>query len=165
MPSIDLSPYRLRETVAVAAQPEKVWARVSDLTRMGDASPACTACTWDDAEVGMSQGAWFTGTNKAGEHTYDTRCQIDSLVPGSSFTFSNYGLEGTSVSSRWGYEVVPADGGTELTETWEMHAGFVDYMEANHPDVDIVGVLEDRKQFAQSGITATLAALKAELEQ
>jgi carbon monoxide dehydrogenase subunit G len=162
---MDLTDYRLRESVTVDATPEKVWARVHDITRMGEASPACTACEWDDPETGMTEGAWFTGTNKAGEHTYDTRCQIDSLVPGASFTFSNYGLEGTSVSSRWGYEVMPADGGTELTETWEMHPGFVEYMEANHPDVDVVGVLEDRKQFAQSGISATLAALKAELEQ
>jgi hypothetical protein len=150
--SVDLTDLRLRETVTVAAPSETVWARVSDITRMGDASPACTACAWDDPATGMADGAWFTGTNKAGEHTYETRCQIDAFDPGRAFSFTNYGLEGTSPSSRWGYEVAPAAGGAELSETWEILPGFVEHIEANYPD------------FAKAGIDATLAALKAELE-
>jgi carbon monoxide dehydrogenase subunit G len=162
---MDLTPFRLRESVTVAASPDAVWARVSDLTRMGDASPACTACAWDDPATGMAAGAWFTGTNKAGEHEYSTRCQIDTFDDGAAFAFTNYGLGGDTASSRWGYEVA-ADGNdaTVLTETWEILPGLVDTVTKNYPDVDIAGVLEDRKGFAHGGITATLAALKAELE-
>jgi carbon monoxide dehydrogenase subunit G len=161
---VDLTVLRLRETVTVAAPPEAVWARVSDITRMGDASPACTACTWDDPATGMAEGAWFTGTNTAGEHSYDTRCQIDSFEDGHSFHFTNHGLEGNAPSSRWGYEVAPADGGTELSETWEILPGFVEHIETNYPDVDVAAIAAERKDFAKAGIDATLAALKAELE-
>jgi hypothetical protein len=113
----------------------------------------------------MAEGAWFTGTNKAGEHSYQTRCQVDSHQQGASFSFVNHGIEGSSASSRWGYEVAPADGGgTVLTETWEILPGLVEHMEKNYPDVDVAGVLAERKGFAANGIQQTLAALKAELE-
>jgi carbon monoxide dehydrogenase subunit G len=161
---MDLSAYRLRESITVDAPAEKVWARVSDITRMGDASPACTACEWDDAGAGMVDGAWFTGTNKAGDHSYQTRCQIDSCRPGTSFSFVNYGMGGDSASSRWGYEVAPDGDRTRLTETWELLPGMIEYVTANYPDVDVDALVEERKGFAANGIDATLAALKAELE-
>ena len=161
---MDLTPFRLRSSVTVAAPPEKVWARVCDITRMGDASPACTGCEWDDPVAGMTAGAWFTGTNQSGEHTYTTRCQIDTVEPGRSFAFVNFGLAGDSASSRWGYEVEPVDGGTRLTETWEILPGLVEHVQENYPDVDIAAIVEDRKAFAENGLEQTLAALKAELE-
>jgi hypothetical protein len=164
MTFVDLSDLRLRTSVTVAAPPEAVWARVSDITRMGDASPACTGCEWDDPATGMAAGAWFTGTNQAGEHSYATRCQIDTFEAGKAFAFVNFGLNGDAPSSRWGYEVAASGCGTELTETWEILPGFVEHIETNYPDVDVAAIAAERKTFAQTGIDATLAALKAELE-
>jgi carbon monoxide dehydrogenase subunit G len=161
---MDLTPFRLRESVTVAAPPEEVWARVSDITRMGEVSPSCTGCEWDDPAAGMAAGVWFTGTNKAGEHTYSTRCEIDSFEPGAAFTFVNHGVDGTSASSRWGYEVAPADGGSELTETWELLPTFASNIQKNHPDVDVQKLAEERRTAMHTGINSTLAALKAELE-
>lgn len=163
-PGMDVSRFRHRASVTVAAPPETVWARVSDITRMGDVSPACTACEWDDPATGMAAGAWFTGTNQAGEHSYATRCQIDAFEAGKAFAFVNFGLSGDAPSSRWGYEVAASGDGTELTETWEILPGFVEHIEKNYPDVDVAAIAAERKVFAETGITATLGALKAELE-
>jgi hypothetical protein len=162
---MDLSTYRLRETVPVTAPADAVWARVSDLTRMGDASPSCTGCEWDDPAAGMAADAWFSGTNQAGEHTYVTRCQIDGYEPGSSFTFVNRGIDGESPSARWGYEVAASGEGAQLTETWELLPTFADRIIAARPDVDVAELAEQRRSAMQAGIQATLAALKAELER
>jgi uncharacterized protein YndB with AHSA1/START domain len=161
---MDLTPYEIRESVQIAAPPEKVWDRVSDITRMGDASPLCTGCEWDDPATGMAEGAWFTGTNKAGEYTYATRCQVDTYEPGTSFTFVNHGLDGASPSSRWGYQVRPADGGTELIETRELLPSFADGIKKYDADADVEQVAAERTAAMSQGVTATLAALKAELE-
>jgi carbon monoxide dehydrogenase subunit G len=162
---MDLTPFRLRASVTVTAPPEAVWARVSDVTRMGEVSPACTGCEWDDPTTGMADGAWFTGHNKAGEHTYSTRCLITDYTPGLAFAFLNHSGGGDAPLSKWGYEVEATDGGTVLTEIWEMLPGFVELVQARSADVDVAQVAEERKAFAQSGMAATLAALKAELEQ
>jgi carbon monoxide dehydrogenase subunit G len=166
---MDMTPFRLRESVTVAAPPEAVWARVSDVTRMGEVSPACTGCEWDDPATGMADGAWFTGHNHAGEHTYSTRCQITDYTPGRAFAFLNHSggnhSGGDAPLSKWGYEVEATDGGSILTEIWEMLPGFVELVQARGADIDVAQVAEERKAFAQNGIAATLAALKAELEQ
>jgi hypothetical protein len=46
----------------VARSPEDLYDMVSDVTRMGEWSPVCTACWWDDG-LGPQPGAWFTGRN------------------------------------------------------------------------------------------------------
>lgn len=162
---MDLSTYRIRESVVVTAPAEEVWERVQDITRMGEASPNTTGCEWDDPSVGMADGAWFTGTNRAGENTYSTRCAIASLEPGRSFAFVNFGLDGSSPSSRWGYEVDQVEGATELTETWELMPEFIENITTNYPDVDVDQLADERKATMHKGIIATLEALKAGLER
>jgi hypothetical protein len=50
------------ESIMVARSPEDLYDMVSDVTRMGEWSPVCTACWWDDG-LGPQPGAWFTGRN------------------------------------------------------------------------------------------------------
>jgi hypothetical protein len=123
----------------------------------------CIACRWDRPEVGMERDAWFTGTNRAQDFTYETRCQIDSLVPGSSFTFVNHGLDGNSPSARWGYEVVPSEDGTTIVESWELLPTFADALHAYDPEGDVAQAADQRMQMMRDGINATLARLKQEL--
>ena len=48
---------------------------VSDVTRMGEWSPVCKACWWDDGDS-PRVGAWFTGRNELPERTWETRSEV-----------------------------------------------------------------------------------------
>lgn len=63
------------ESITVARSPEDLYDMVSDVTRMGEWSPVCTACWWDDG-LGPQPGAWFTGRNELPERTWETRAQV-----------------------------------------------------------------------------------------
>ncbi len=54
---------RYAESVCVARSPESLYDMVSDVTRMGEWSPICRACWWDDGD-GPWPGGWFTGRNQ-----------------------------------------------------------------------------------------------------
>ncbi|PZS23482.1 MAG: polyketide cyclase, partial [Pseudonocardiales bacterium] len=72
------------EAVFVAASPQALYEMVSDVTRMGDWSPICKACWWDDGD-GPRVGAWFTGRNVTPERTWETRSQVVVADPGREF--------------------------------------------------------------------------------
>ncbi len=101
------------ESIMVARSPEDLYDMVSDVTRMGEWSPVCTACWWDDG-LGVSPGAWFTGRNELPERTWETRSQVVTADRGREFAFV---VGGSWV--RWGYTFTPVDGGTQVTESWE----------------------------------------------
>ncbi len=46
-------------SIDIAAPPEKVYALVSDITRMGEWSPECRSCRWADEATGPTVGARF----------------------------------------------------------------------------------------------------------
>jgi ribosome-associated toxin RatA of RatAB toxin-antitoxin module len=57
-----------RSSIVVARAPEVLYDMVSDITRMGEWSPVCTAGWWDEGD-GPRVGAWFTGHNETPERT------------------------------------------------------------------------------------------------
>ena len=59
------------ESVVVARSPEDLYDMVSDVTRMGEWSPVCKACWWEDGGEART-GAWFTGRNELPERTWET---------------------------------------------------------------------------------------------
>ena len=59
-----MSSLQYSESIVVARSPEVLYDMVSDVTRMGEWSPVCTACWWDDGD-GPRIGAWFTGHNES----------------------------------------------------------------------------------------------------
>jgi hypothetical protein len=86
---------------------------VSDVTRMGEWSPVCRACWWDEGD-GPRAGAWFTGRNELPERTWETRSRVVAADRGREFAFA---VRGSWV--RWGYTFTPVAGGTQVTESWE----------------------------------------------
>jgi ribosome-associated toxin RatA of RatAB toxin-antitoxin module len=44
-----MSSLRYSESVVVARPPEALYDMVADVTRMGEWSPVCMACWWDDS--------------------------------------------------------------------------------------------------------------------
>ncbi len=101
---------------------------VSDVTRMGEWSPICKACWWDNGE-GPWPGAWFTGRNELPERVRETRSQVVTAERRHEFTFV---VGGTGV--RWGYTFTPVGGGTRLPESWEfLPAGIASFRIGSAP--------------------------------
>jgi hypothetical protein len=148
---------KMFDSISVAATPDELYALVSDVTRMGEWSPICRACWWDEG-AGPRVGAWFTGRNELPERTWETRCQVVAAEPGREFAWVvNDGWV------RWGYTFEPEDGGTRLTESWEfLQAGIAGFGDRFGADAD--AQIDNRYAAAKSGIPATLAAIKKTAE-
>lgn len=149
---------RYSESIVVAAEPGTLYALVSDITRMGEWSPTCKACWWDEGS-GPQVGSWFTGRNETPERVWETRSQVVAAEPGREFAFA-VGQRFV----RWGYLFEPVEGGTRLTETWEfLPAGLAVFGERYGADAD--AQIAERSAAAQNGIPLTLAAIKATAER
>ena len=141
------------DSIVVASSPEDLYDMVSDVTRMGEWSPICTGCWWDEGDS-PRVGAWFTGRNEVPDRTWETRCEVVAADPGREFAFV---VAGTL--TRWGYAFSPADGGTTITESWEFTPTGVAVFEERFGD-DAQAQIETRAELARTGIPATLAAIK-----
>ncbi|MDO3636091.1 SRPBCC family protein [Mycolicibacterium arseniciresistens] len=147
------------DAIHVALPPEQVYALVSDITRMGEWSPVCKACWWEDGG-GPEVGAWFFGRNITPERTWETRSQVVAADPGREFAW-----EVNDGWVRWGFTMAAADNpaGTLLTESWSFLpkgiAGFHErFGEAAEAEI------AKRSEAAKSGFPATLAAIKQTAE-
>jgi len=147
----------ISDSVVISRSPEDLYGMVSDVTRMGEWSPVCRACWWDDGESARV-GAWFTGRNELPERTWETRSEVVAADRGREFAFV---VGGSFV--RWGYTFAAVDGGTEVTESWEFLPGGAAMFEQRF-GADADAQLANRAELARTGIPATLAALKATAE-
>lgn len=145
------------ESILVAASPQALYDMVSDVTRMGEWSPVCTACWWDEGD-GPRVGAWFTGRNELGGRIWETRSLVVAAEPANEFA---YNVLGNWV--RWGFDLAPAGEGTELTESWQFLDGGVAGYRERWGD-DWPARLAERRQTMLESIPATLAAIKAAAE-
>jgi hypothetical protein len=152
-----MSELRYSESILVACPPDALYDLVSDVTRMGEWSPICAACWWDD-DGGPRVGAWFTGRNQTPERTWETRSQVVAADRGRQFAFEvNHGWV------RWGYLFAPAEAGTELTETWNfLPRGIAGFHDRYGPDAGTQ--IAERTSAAHRGIPLTLAAIKRAAE-
>ncbi|MGV0793325.1 SRPBCC family protein [Mycolicibacterium sp. XJ1819] len=143
----------MSESIRVAVPPDELYALVSDVTRTGEWSPICKACWWDEG-AGPRVGAWFTGRNETPGRSWETRSQVVAAEPGREFAW-----EVNNGWVYWGYTLEPVDGGTLLTENWELRPkGVAGFREHYGDQADAQIAL--RRENAQTGIPATLAAIK-----
>ena len=152
MPELEYS-----ESIVIAGHPDAIYELVSDITWMGEWSPICKACWWDD-DGGPQVGNWFTGRNETPDRVWETRSQVVVAEPGREFAFTvGQGFV------RWGYRLEPDQGGTRLTESWQfLPAGIERFHERYGADADTQ--IAERSAAAQRGIPLTLAAIKATAE-
>ncbi len=111
-------------SIQMIPPPERVWALVSDVTRMGEWSPACYRCRWLSGDK-PTVGARFRGYNRRGLARWSTVCEITSADPECEFAFKV--VDGTfSVGYRdrdltkWRYTFEPDGIGTKVTESFEI---------------------------------------------
>jgi uncharacterized protein YndB with AHSA1/START domain len=105
---------RLEITREIAAPPETVYAAISDISRMGEWSEECHACTWTGDSDGPVVGATFDGQNRNGEHEWTTQGKVIEADPGRAFAFecSMFDFH----FSTWGYRIEPTASGCRVTE-------------------------------------------------
>jgi len=149
---------RHQDSIVVDASPEEVYDLVADVSNIGQWSPVCKACWYDDG-AGPEVGAWFTGRNELPERTGGARSRVVAADRGREFAFVGTELE----VARWGYLFEAIDGGTKVTETWEFLPGGQAFFEQRYGD-DAPAQIAARAELARTGIPETLAAIKQTAE-
>ena len=101
----------------IAADPEAVYAAISDVTRMGEWSGECHRCEWLDGADGPAVGATFDGHNRNGDKEWVTQGTVVEAEPGRAFAFecSMHGFH----YATWGYRIEAIDGGSRVVEWTE----------------------------------------------
>jgi hypothetical protein len=158
---MDLTTFRASASTTIAVSPDKAYAFIADMPRIGEISPECTGGTWDGERRGV--GAIFIGSNTAGERTWQRRLRVVVADAPREFAWENLGDPAVPASdadtgaARWGYTFTPAEGGTEVEETWSL---------LDDPRLEAVGeeVLRKLQERNQAGMQETLANLKALFE-
>ena len=145
------------DSIVIARPPEEVYDMVSDVTRMGEWSPVCKACWWEERD-GPRVGAIFTGRNETPHRTWEMKNKVTAADRGKQFAWE---VQGTH--ARWGYKFEPVDGGTEVTERWELPAEGIAFFEDRFGP-DAAPQISARQEAAISGMKETLAAIKRAAE-
>ncbi len=144
-------------SIVIAGDPDDLYDLVADVTRMGEWSPVCKECWWENDDA-RGLGAWFVGRNELPERTWKTRSEVVAAERGREFAF----IVGGSYA-RWGYTFTPVDGGTRVTESWEFLPDGVALF-AERFGSEAQAKTEERAEQARTGIAATLAAIKQRAE-
>lgn len=145
------------DSILIARGREELYDMIADVTRMGEWSPVCRACWWDEGDEGRV-GGWFTGRNETPDRTWETRSQVVVAERGIEFAF----VVGEAWI-RWGYRFADAEGGTLVTESWDFLPAGLARFEERFGD-DAPAQIEDRRRAAYEGIPQTLAAIKRTAE-
>jgi uncharacterized protein YndB with AHSA1/START domain len=148
-----------RAEIDVDAPPERVYALVADVTRMGEWSPECIRCRWLGPDREPRVGARFRGTSRKGWRRWSTVSTVVAAVPGQSFGFevTYFGLP----VATWQYDLRPdGGGGTHLAESVEDRRGRL--VRALSP---LITGSSDRGRRNTETMRTTLARLKAAAEQ
>jgi hypothetical protein len=149
---------RAAVTVHMNASPEKVWGLVSDITKMGEYSPEVVEAEWLGGATGPEVGARYRGHVKRNEKwpvLYWTTCEITECKPGEVFEFAV--VFGDRKVNVWRYEFRAADGGTDVTESYDLGENL--FTKVWRP---LGGFLRDRRN--QRDMTTTLERIKAVAE-
>jgi hypothetical protein len=154
-----MEPLRLSGSLVIKRSPEELYDLIADVTRMGEWSPMCTACWWADGD-GPRVGATFTGKNEHGDRTWETRSEVVAADRGREFAWV---VAEPPTRARWGYSFAPVDGGTEVTETWELPSEGQALFEKRFGG-DAAQEIAQRRDWAKDGIRATLEAIKGAAE-
>lgn len=107
-------------TVHMDAPVERVWDLVSDVTRIGEFSPETFDGEWLDGATGPAFGARFRGHVKRNQKgpVYWTKCEVTVADPNRNFEFAV--MVGSRVANTWGYRLAPTNGGTDVTEYFQL---------------------------------------------
>src|SRR3984885_15861568 len=107
------------ESLVIGAAPDRLYALVADLPRMGDWSPECRQVEWLDGSTRPTEGATFVGHNRGGPGglmKWSRRGRVLTADPGREFAFVTE--EGGRETTEWRYRLEAVEGGTRVTESY-----------------------------------------------
>jgi putative intracellular protease/amidase/uncharacterized protein YndB with AHSA1/START domain len=137
---------------AVPAPPDRVYALISDITRMGEWSPETRSAYWREP------GRRFTGRNRIGPlYRWSMSATVTEAVPGRAFAFTT----DRPSSTTWRYDLEPVEGGTRVTESMTRAAPQLAVVRAVQRGVGV----RDRVAHLRDGMTTTLERLDAALRR
>ena len=141
----------------IAAPADRVWAMVSDLTRMGEWSPENEGARWLGGASGPKPGAKFRGTNRIGKRKWTTLGTVVDVEPARKFSFRISAM-GIKVAD-WGYNLDSTATGCRVTESWsDQRPGWF------KPIAKMVTGVGDRAAHNRAGMEQTLERLAAAAE-
>jgi uncharacterized protein YndB with AHSA1/START domain len=101
----------------IPASPERLYAMVSDVTRMGEWSPECEGGQWLGGATAAEPGAKFKATNRVGKKSWKTVSVVVDAEPGRRFSFVV--TAGPMKVADWSYTFEAAPFGCLVTESWD----------------------------------------------
>jgi uncharacterized protein YndB with AHSA1/START domain len=107
--------------MVIDAPSERLYEMVADLECMGQWSPECQRVEWTDGSSGPAEGATFVGHNKGGPMglmKWSRHGRVVTADPGREFSFATE--EGGRESTLWSYRFEAVDGGTKVTESYDV---------------------------------------------
>ncbi|EMY33948.1 hypothetical protein D477_012253 [Arthrobacter crystallopoietes BAB-32] len=104
--------------IHISAPPETVYAIVADVTRTPEYSPEVVECTWAKGATGPAPGARFHAKNRIGKVGWGNKPIVTAATPGREFAFAR--TEPFCGTVHWRYRFEPEDGGTRVTESYEV---------------------------------------------
>ena len=116
---------RLRKSGEVSAHaattPERIWAIVADVTRVGEWSHECRSAAWIDGATTAAVRARFVGGNSQRGLRWRRVNEIEELVAPRRITWRTIPTLLYPDSTRWSIELQPAgDGGTTIVQRYEV---------------------------------------------
>lgn len=151
-------------SIEIAAAPEAVFDRLCDITRLGELSPECTGGEWL-TEGCARVGARFLGHNTSSGRAWTTECEV-AVADRPSVLAWHVLTNTTPATSVWTFRIEDVGSVARVTETLEMSATprpFRMALDTASPERRDA-LLKARKRELETGIQATLQALKRELE-
>ncbi|MFG1934948.1 SRPBCC family protein [Mycobacterium sp. NPDC048908] len=154
----DQQPADAQAQVVINADPQTVYALITDLSSLASLAEEVTSMTWRKGDAARP-GAVFKGHNRNGFYRWSTVCTVTDAQPGRTFAF-DVKTGGVMPVARWRYDIEPVDVGCRVTErTWDRRPGWI-----VKPSRLTTGV-RDRTAANVEHINVTLQRLKRKAEQ
>jgi uncharacterized protein YndB with AHSA1/START domain len=113
-------PKTCRNTTVVDADPNAVWALVSDPTRVGEWSHETRAASWLDGATEAVPGARFVGHNKVNRNKWSRTSEVVAVDPGRSITWRTIPAWNYRDSTEWTITVEPEGQRTRITQSFRI---------------------------------------------
>ena len=106
--------------LTTSASPEQIWDLLADVTRAGEWSHETRGGMWLDGATTARPGARFKGLNGKGRQRWSRVCEIETAQRPHTLAWHTVPSRLYPDSTRWTYEITPVDGGTRITQTFEI---------------------------------------------
>lgn len=143
----------LRVEDVVEAPPERVWALLTDFSRMPDWSPELVRMV-PLKPGGLRVGQWYLGINRRRAVVWPTRSVVAELEPGRVLAWDT-----TSSGARWIWELTPEGAGTRVVHRRPVPRRLTPVSRAFAPL--FLGGTEGHADELEAGMAQTVARLKS----